>query len=95
MITYGEKTSEDRPDTLTHYIVAYLKSYPMPLTILTVSRTVYKKGIWSESVSSEVFYVFEKGDEIKVQSDNATLIDISGSGWTKNLLNIQFISTIN
>ncbi|MCJ8735416.1 hypothetical protein PDJAM_G00246810 [Pangasius djambal] len=93
-ITYGEENPKEEQIDLAHYIVMYSDSYKDPMTILSVHETVYKKRTWYKSVFSEVIYVFSKGDRVKVQSDNAKLIDRSGQVWTKNFLTFQFVSKI-
>ncbi|KAK3540468.1 hypothetical protein QTP70_031659 [Hemibagrus guttatus] len=79
---------------LAHKITKYSDSYSEPITVLSVCDTVYKKGPWFKSIFSEVLQVFIKGDRIKVESENALLIDTAGDMWTKNFLTVQFVSEI-
>lgn len=99
-IIYSGGIPKNPPDLqikLAHKIVMY-HDMERPVTLRTVyeTETVHENSPWFKSVSSEVIYVFRKGDKIMVESENADLIytpDVDW--WTINLLTIQLISEIN
>lgn len=93
-ITYACRQSGSPHSFLSHRVVLYSDSYPTPQIILNVYESVNMTGPWFKSMFSEVFYAFDLGDVIRVESDNPELIDIVNDPTTKNILNIQFISAI-
>lgn len=94
LITYWERDPQAGQSVLTHIINNYPIGYNKPVTILSVYETVYKTSTWYKSVFSEVVHVFNEGDRVKVQSENASLIDSAGQPSTKNLLTVQLISRL-
>ncbi|KAF4070402.1 hypothetical protein AMELA_G00284980 [Ameiurus melas] len=94
LITYWEKDPQEGQCLLVHEITKYSDSYITPMTILSVHETVYKTSTWYKSVFTEVIQVFNEGDRVKVQSENADLIDSAGQPGTKNLLTVQFLSRL-